>query len=168
MFAAGRGDATRRALGQNPRDVVCDGNSRNHRRIELAGVMQPGESEPKRPVAELDATSIDLAAVRRFVAETLGRWGLADLDLDAKLLATEIVTNAREHGAPPVLLRLSLSEGRLRVSVTDASRKRPVAPETASPLDKGQGLLISHRMAVAAGVDGHRRGKTVWFELRAE
>lgn len=130
--------------------------------------MTQGESEPNREIAEIDATSIDLTAVRRFVAETLGRWGLADLDLDAKLLATEIVTNAREHGAPPVLLRLTVQGGRLRIAVTDSSRKRPVAPEAASPLGKGQGLLISHRMAVASGIDGHRRGKTVWFELRAE
>ena len=84
------------------------------------------------------------------------------------LLATsEVVTNAVEHGAPPIDLRVDAAEARVRVEVCDAS---PMPPRTRDdepgPTEvRGRGMTIVERLTDRWGVEPRADGKAVWFEL---
>jgi anti-sigma regulatory factor (Ser/Thr protein kinase) len=100
-------------------------------------------------------------AVRDAVRGIVGEDTLADL-----LLATsELVTNAVEHGAPPIALLVEGDEHRVRVEVRDGSplRPRPGSPRAADV--RGRGIQIVEQLAHRWGVDEHVDGKSVWLEL---
>jgi anti-sigma regulatory factor (Ser/Thr protein kinase) len=81
---------------------------------------------------------------------------------DARLLISELVTNAFRHGMPPISLRLELHDSRLRVEVCDAGGGRPRRRPDPGP-DGGWGLLLVARAADRWGVaDGSTR---IWFEI---
>jgi serine/threonine-protein kinase RsbW len=81
---------------------------------------------------------------------------------DARLLVTELVTNAIRHGRPPVSLTIEQEGSCLRVDVEDAGAGRPLRrPEPGA--DGGWGLLLVESSADRWGVaDGSTR---VWFEI---
>ena len=86
--------------------------------------------------------------------------------LDRLLLCTsEVVTNAIEHGAPPIELKVSNSGPTIRVEVSDGSTSEPRQAQPAAMSIRGRGLLIVDRCASRWGVRSARRGKTVWFEV---
>jgi anti-sigma regulatory factor (Ser/Thr protein kinase) len=89
-----------------------------------------------------------------------------DDQLDRIVLCTsEIVTNAIEHGAPPIDLRIEHAHGTVRVEVGDTS---PLLPRRARPRAtsvRGRGLMIVERCADGWGVEVRALGKVVWFEL---
>jgi anti-sigma regulatory factor (Ser/Thr protein kinase) len=104
---------------------------------------------------------------RRAVVDTLGGVLPPD-DLDAALLATsELVTNAVEHGAGPIDLRVAPGPGTVRIEVQDGS---PLLPRWRDELPdphevRGRGMLIVAHCAARAGVDDRADGKVVWFEI---
>jgi anti-sigma regulatory factor (Ser/Thr protein kinase) len=81
---------------------------------------------------------------------------------DARLLVTELVTNALRHGRPPIELTVGSDERRLRVEVEDAGGGRPARrPDPGA--DGGWGLLLVESAADRWGVaDGSTH---VWFEI---
>jgi anti-sigma regulatory factor (Ser/Thr protein kinase) len=83
------------------------------------------------------------------------------------LLVTELVTNAVLHaGAPgsPVLLRVSVAPGRLRVEVHDRGPGFEMHKPKPRGSSGGYGLFLVERMSDRWGVN--REGDTyVWFEL---
>ncbi len=88
---------------------------------------------------------------------------------DAKLLVSELVTNAVRHGGPPIVLAVDCDGHGLDVRVRDGS---PVLPEprvAGADAEDGRGFLLltelSNRWGVEAEVDG-TDGKEVWFQLR--
>lgn len=104
-------------------------------------------------------------AARYFVRDALA--GSDDSSLDTILLLTsEVATNAVLHtdGMFEVQVEV-LADGGVRVSVTDDSTQVPqprVAPVDATT---GRGLTLVDALARAWGVDDHRHGKVVWFEV---
>lgn len=93
----------------------------------------------------------------------------ADVSQDTRetalLLATELVTNAIEHGGPPAVLDATVLDRVLRVAVADTSTVAP-APRRASELDeRGRGLFIVDSLASRWGTEPRDDGKTVWFEV---
>lgn len=115
-----------------------------------------------------DPASATLA--RRLSKAALEVWRLdREITDTAVLLVSELVTNAIRYGGSPVELALRLSEGRLRVEVSDGS------PEAPSPRDVdlrragGRGLSIVSQLAQRWGSapSATGAGKTVWFELVA-
>lgn len=116
----------------------------------------------------LEASPASVRAARRAVAEAVE--GRVDGDaLDRLLLcASETVTNAIEHGQPPIELAIEVDDRSVRVHVRD-STSTPLAPNDPGPdAVRGRGLLIVERCADAWGVDVHPAGtgKDVWFEIR--
>lgn len=92
-----------------------------------------------------------------------------DLVEDAKLLVTELVTNAVRHGQPEITLRVSLYPPLMGVSVQDEGAAVPSTeirpPDLESP--GGRGLMIVDRMSSSWGVVPAEPppGKVVWFRL---
>lgn len=87
--------------------------------------------------------------------------------LDRVLLCTsEVVTNAIDHGAPPIDLKVIRWPEAVRVEVSDGSPLRPRVQDPEPTAIRGRGLLIVDQMSDRWGVDEEAHGKTVWFEFR--
>jgi anti-sigma regulatory factor (Ser/Thr protein kinase) len=100
----------------------------------------------------------------------LGREFGADLGdgtlATAKLLVSEIVTNAVQHGEGEILLRARLDRGRLFAEVIDQGRGFTwTVPEADRQRTNGWGLMLVAGEADRWGVDGVTTH--VWFELDA-
>jgi anti-sigma regulatory factor (Ser/Thr protein kinase) len=115
----------------------------------------------------LAAEPRSVRAARRVVTDVVGDV-LPEGELEGVLLATsEVVTNALEHGAPPIDLRVDRADERIRVEVRDASPLPPRRRETeATPSDvRGRGMTIVERVTDRWGIEPMVDGKAVWFEL---
>jgi anti-sigma regulatory factor (Ser/Thr protein kinase) len=106
------------------------------------------------------------AIARRFVNDTLCRWGWDAREDDVvQLLVSELVTNALVHARSDVRLDVGHHRARLRVSVEDHSTRQPSQREQSTLSVHGRGLQLVDALAVDWGVTQTRRGKSVWFEL---
>lgn len=72
-----------------------------------------------------------VAAARRLVSTTLSQWELEELDEDARLLVSELVTNAVVHAGTDLELTIALLAETVEISVTD---RHPVRGLPALPL----------------------------------
>jgi anti-sigma regulatory factor (Ser/Thr protein kinase) len=111
------------------------------------------------------------AHARRLITEVKGPWSNALADT-AKLLVSELVSNAIRHGRGEIGLRVQFTHrGLLRVEVSDRNPHAPhlVDPPPSADEDSGRGMLIVHALAHSWGTrpGTESSGKTVWFELRA-
>src|SRR4051812_46929692 len=111
--------------------------------------------------ARFEPTGNQVRAARHFVAQhaPLRR------SHDAELVTSELVTNAIEHAATPVTVRVSHAVDRFRVEVMDSSAIPPAVRDLLSDEDSGRGLHLVERLTDAWGVDSSDVGKTIWFEL---
>ncbi|RZQ60512.1 ATP-binding protein [Amycolatopsis suaedae] len=129
--------------------------------------MSPGGSGAE-PLLDLALTADPAAAARaRAAVEPV----LRRLDATTEtteivlLLVTELVSNAVLHGEPPLSLRLSSREGRVRIEMTDGSSRRPVVREQSPDRPHGRGMILVQALAGRWAVDQRPGGKTVWAEL---
>ncbi|OAA26027.1 anti-sigma regulatory factor (Ser/Thr protein kinase) [Frankia sp. EI5c] len=108
---------------------------------------------------------------RGLVADLLTAWGCGSASEVAKLLVSEIVTNAVRFVGAREVLRLTVECGSdlIRISVIDGSPLRPVLRAAQDDDESGRGMQLVSALAAdwgvvddppAAGV-----GKRVWFEL---
>ncbi|WP_175410232.1 ATP-binding protein [Streptomyces sp. TRM64462] len=107
-------------------------------------------------------TRTDAAALaRRAVRSHLRRWQVGEPTADvAELLVSELVANAVQHGAPPIVLRLDHGHGTLSITVHDGG-KPATAPRPASAsrtAERGRGLHLISALADAFAVTCDRRG----------
>ena len=105
------------------------------------------------------------ARVARRAVEEACAGAVASVD-SVVLCASELVTNALLHGAPPIVLEVEAGHGGVRVAVHDAGprevrHRRPVDAETLS----GRGLTIVSVLADRWGSDPTPTGKVTWFEI---
>ncbi|MFL6167478.1 MAG: ATP-binding protein [Ornithinibacter sp.] len=86
----------------------------------------------------------------------------------ARLLVTELVSNALLHGHGPIVLTLARDHAGVRVEVHDESPELPVVMDRAPMAEHGAGLRLVSVMAGSWGSeplpDG-QPGKRVWFTL---
>ena len=84
----------------------------------------------------------------------------------ALLLVSELVANAVQHGAAPIVLRLRWDGRALEIAVTDDDpRIECVRRASGSHADdRGRGLRLTHRLAESWGARAGPDlvGKTVW------
>ena len=86
---------------------------------------------------------------------------------DAALVAAELLANARMHGEPPIVVRVSGGDDRLHIEVQDASSRSPVRPAPSTTNMTGRGLALVQALSSAWGVRRERDGgKTVWCDLQ--
>jgi serine/threonine-protein kinase RsbW len=89
---------------------------------------------------------------------------------DVRLLLTELITNALRHAdmtsEDEIGVRAELSEGTVRIEVSDPGRDGPVVMHPPSPRGGGYGLFLVERLTDQWGVE-HHDGTMVWAELSA-
>jgi anti-sigma regulatory factor (Ser/Thr protein kinase) len=100
---------------------------------------------------------------RSQLTSLLGPWRSQVARDNAKLVLTEVITNAVRHaGGRTILITLTLTQDLLLAAVRDESETLPMAP---GPGDTG-GMGLIGRHSKRWGVHAHGRdGKTVWFEI---
>ncbi|PPK98332.1 histidine kinase-like protein [Kineococcus xinjiangensis] len=116
----------------------------------------------------LDPHMESARAARRFLEENDCPVHHSRVLEEAKLLVTEVVTNAVAHGGPPITLRLTCdgTPGML-VAVSDGGSEAPVRREAAPEATSGRGIALVDLLSDDWGVDLRETGKTVWFHLPA-
>ncbi|PYC71028.1 ATP-binding protein [Streptomyces tateyamensis] len=114
------------------------------------------------------------SAARELVRGKLADWRLEHLADDAKLLVTELVSNAAKTGCLTTMrvtvARVTNRAGRaVQIAVRDGSRALPVLIAAARDEDQsGRGLVLVDRLSVMWGVEVDAWGKTVWADLAVE
>lgn len=83
------------------------------------------------------------------------------------LAASELVSNAVEHGTPPLQLRLWALAGGLRLEVEDASPGPPSPLDVPTTAASGRGLAIVGAVSSAWGHYSTDSGKCVWCDVVA-
>jgi anti-sigma regulatory factor (Ser/Thr protein kinase) len=120
------------------------------------------------PPSESRSWSRTLPAGPRTGAEA--RWFLAealedeDVDIDfdaAKLLTTEVATNAARHGKEPIELSIELEEQDLRVSVLDQGAGFDPKDEAL----RGTGITLIDALSSEWGAQQTEEGAEVWFKV---
>jgi anti-sigma regulatory factor (Ser/Thr protein kinase) len=114
------------------------------------------------------ATARGPAAARQFVRIALCAWGLDALEAAARLVVSELVSNAVEHAPGPdsVQVQLLREAGQVRICVADDATAMPMLQPLDDSAEHGRGLHIVAALSSAWGADNTTTGKTVWAELR--
>ena len=108
-----------------------------------------------------------LSDARRFVARTLDAWQVTDaLTFDILLAVSELATNAINHGARPIQLRIRKQREHLLLEVRDSGVGVPSIQRSLPDDVSGRGLLIVSRLAERWGIRPGPAGKTVWAQFR--
>ena len=117
---------------------------------------------------DLPAIPPSVTVSRHLVLELLRSWQVPHDREDAALLVTELVANVVDHvgDSGPLTLELAVSQDWLRIAVIDSSPVRPVVREASPDRARGRGMQLIEAIADRWGVEDHRGGKRVWFELR--
>ncbi|MFG2769609.1 ATP-binding protein [Streptomyces sp. NPDC048350] len=125
----------------------------------------------------LPSDPASVSAARRYVADVLTGWGLAEADGTAdtvRLIVSELATNAVQHtfGQSPTFtvdIRLEREE-QLHIGVTDSHPRWPKRLPAAVQQDNGRGMVIIRFLTAEAGgrlsvTPTREGGKTVWISL---
>lgn len=112
-----------------------------------------------------------VSAVRNDIATALRQWGVDDLVDDAKILVTEVLTNAIQHaaGSRDITVLAAWTQQVLHVEVHDGdSTSLPeVVLPAAATRTRGRGLPLVDALSAAWGwAPLQPHSKCVWFELR--
>jgi anti-sigma regulatory factor (Ser/Thr protein kinase) len=115
---------------------------------------------------DLESKSAAIGEGRQFTAEALRGWSLPEALIDdGSLIVSELLTNAIQHGSPPVQLRILRIPTEVTIEVHDTSTSPP-RKLNPSPEDlRGRGLAIVSQLASKSGVRADGAGKTVWATL---
>ena len=103
------------------------------------------------------------AIARNAMANILGSWSVASgVVANVVLIASELVTNAVNHGRPPISLRVSRTTSELLLEVIDAAGHVPRVLRPGPADDHGRGLHLVSTLAQKWGTRGTEHGKAVW------
>ncbi|WP_442803090.1 ATP-binding protein [Streptomyces pseudogriseolus] len=110
-------------------------------------VCPPGS---RGEISERDARRVGMA--RKLTAARLRYCGLEALVDDAKLIVSELVTNAIQHGSgAQVTFTMTVRDGFLHLAVHDGTPCRPVVRNAPDDAECGRGLFLVDCLASAHG-----------------
>lgn len=122
----------------------------------------------------LPCTEESVGIARMSVAATLRAWGLDDLVDDARLITSELATNAIRHAARHTpdpgqrgSFRLKVErpgEHLVRISTFDRSRAVPHVRQASDTAESGRGMTVVEALACRWGIEPKPWGKGVWAE----
>lgn len=116
----------------------------------------------------LGRTGAPVKIAREFTLTTLNNWGLSELTDDARLVVSELVTNAVRHAGEPTRLRLVHRASHVVCAVFDPREQAPVVTEADHFAETGRGLWLVESLSCSWGwrlLSGH--GKFVWAAFTA-
>ena len=108
---------------------------------------------------------------RNLVGDACLAWGRPELMHPARLVMSELVTNALEHAGPPIAVVVSRRGDGVHLTVSDGMATpprllKPARPQRDRPLDeRGRGMRVVRATAAAWGWLPTRTGKVVWATL---
>ena len=101
---------------------------------------------------------------RHFIADSLEAEGCPRATIEtAKLLVSELASNAVLHARSPFQVSMSQHDHSLTIAVTDGSEVRPAPGEVTAT--GGRGLHLVEALANDWGVCSRVGGKSVYFRL---
>lgn len=166
---AARGHTTLSGVGLRSRVPAVDS------RRAVAGAVNgvtPDSGRVRRLVTRLAAAESSVAESRDFVSAALGSWAVPRGEAgDIVLAASELVTNAIEHGCGEVDVEVVLATGVVRLRVGDHSAGLPVRQAPTLLSERSRGLVIVEALSTAwgyesiAGAVGTDAGKWVWADF---
>jgi anti-sigma regulatory factor (Ser/Thr protein kinase) len=120
-----------------------------------------------RDAVRLPPTPVSVRAARRAVTSVLEQWHLEDVAGTAALLVSELATNVLLHAHTDFEVRTERRSGSVRVTVVDASPRRPARRHYGLDAGTGRGLGLIATLSSSWGVDDAETPwcKGVWFEL---
>lgn len=123
---------------------------------------------PTRMHLHLPPLPTSPAIARSLVAYACDSWRLDDLADRARLIMSEIVSNAVVHARTDLDVTVLLRRDYLILQVRDRSLSEPRVPdEPDSPYaEHGRGLRLVDTLATSWGSSLGEHGKTVWVSLR--
>jgi hypothetical protein len=107
----------------------------------------------------------DTRAARGFALGMLEPWRGEQLAADTALVVTELATNAVLHAGSAFSVSLTLSDGTIRISVSDTLPLGANGVDQQLAAASGHGLGVVAAMATRWGVETVPSGKAVWAEL---
>lgn len=116
----------------------------------------------------LPRTAESARAARRLVRTALQTWTFGQpLIEDGELVVSELVANAVRHSGLRCIRVVvdRVGDQRVRIAVSDRSRKEPVPYEAIEDDEGGRGLFLVAAHAHAWGTEPRAWGKVVWAEL---
>lgn len=123
--------------------------------------------EPTVVIAGFDPSADAPRRARKFVADVLSERGEGELIGDAKLIISELATNAVVHAGSrfQVAVHFQRERGTVTLSVSDTSSAKPELCRPGPTDPDGRGLRVVDAVAHAWGCSPARAGKSVWAEL---
>jgi hypothetical protein len=111
---------------------------------------------------------LSTCAARNLVGAACEAWRMPDLLHPARIIVSELVTNAVEHAGTDVTVTVWRRGAGLHLSVRDGDPRLPqlLDPSSGAPGERGTGLRIVGARATAWGAMATRDGKLVWATLR--
>jgi anti-anti-sigma regulatory factor len=114
----------------------------------------------------LEPSTSAAATARRLIDKVCLEWNLLTLRDTARLIVTELVSNAVRHAATAIQVTVSHTDDAIHIGVRDhstapARRGDPVPPT----VEGGRGLLVVDLMSRAWGTTPTHDGKAVWATL---
>jgi anti-sigma regulatory factor (Ser/Thr protein kinase) len=123
------------------------------------------QASPLTVLLPADVTAPTLA--RHEVRKAMLGFGLCEAQLDDVLLAaSELVTNAFEHGERPERMELEYSGDRLTMRVYDVGWKLPELRAPSPAKARSRGLVLVEALSEDWGFERRARGKYVWAVFR--
>ena len=112
----------------------------------------------------LEPKPASVGRARRWLSRQLEEWGLEDLDYDASVVLSELVTNAVLHARTSIELKVTHDQV-FRIEVRDASDAMPSPRGPTASATTGRGLRLVAALATSWGYEPREAGKTVWAEF---
>ena len=111
-------------------------------------------------MAAFDSSAESVAQARRLVKRQLDDWGQSDLSDDARLVVSELLTNAALHAKPPIKLRLARLPTGVRLEVSDGSPELPLKVHAGTDVMTGRGWSLVEALCHSWGVQSAGRGRS--------